>query len=64
VISSNVAVGPIELSYPTGFNSATLTASMDGENIVLNVAYSVQSQANAAAVQARVQSLARLRQAA
>ena len=64
VISTNVSVGPLELQYPSGFNSATLTASLNGENIELNVTYSNQFSANAAAVQQRIKSLARLRKAA
>jgi hypothetical protein len=39
VISSNVIVGPLTLQYPTGFTSATLTATLDGANIILDLSY-------------------------
>lgn len=38
VISSNVSVGPQQLIF-TGTNSATVTASIQGENIVMDVTY-------------------------
>lgn len=64
VISSNVAVGPVQLQYPSGLNSATLTAILNGENLELNVTYSSQFSANAAAVQKRIEAMPRLRKAA
>jgi len=38
VISSNVSVGPHQLTF-SGTNSATVTASIQGENIVMDVTY-------------------------
>ncbi|MDF3081587.1 hypothetical protein [Burkholderia sola] len=42
VISSNVVVGPLQLSYPSGQNLATVNAYMDGNTIKLNVTYGQQ----------------------
>jgi len=42
VISSNVVVGPLQLSYPGGQNLATVNAYMDGNTIKLNVTYGQQ----------------------
>lgn len=40
VISSNVDVGPQEVDFPDGMNAATVTASLSGQTIVVNIAYS------------------------
>ncbi|PXX21244.1 MULTISPECIES: hypothetical protein [Burkholderia] len=42
VISSNVVVGPLQLTYPSGQNLATVNAYMDGNTIKLNVTYGQQ----------------------
>ena len=42
VISSNVVVGPLHLSYPSRQNLATVNAYMDGNTIKLNVTYGQQ----------------------
>jgi hypothetical protein len=42
VISSNVSVGPHQLTF-TGTNSATVTASIQGENIVMDVSYGTRT---------------------
>ncbi|WP_193102719.1 hypothetical protein [Burkholderia sp. Z1] len=42
VISSNVVVGPLQLTYPSGLNLATVNATMDGSTIKLNITYGQQ----------------------
>lgn len=39
VISTNVSFGPLRLQYPTGETNATLTATMDGNAVVLRLTY-------------------------
>jgi hypothetical protein len=39
VISSNVIVGPKVLHYPAGETQATVTADLDGKNIILSITY-------------------------
>ncbi len=39
VISSNVIVGPLKVQYPSGLTAAHLTASIDGQKIVLDLTY-------------------------
>jgi hypothetical protein len=53
VISTNVTVGPLELQFPTGQNTALLTASMDGDNIVTSISYSSQSSTSLADIARR-----------
>lgn len=52
VISTNIAVGPMQIKFPDGMNCATVKASMDGANIKLSVTYSQVSQVAYEAVQA------------
>ncbi len=40
VISSNVEVGPIKIKFSSGANVADLTATLDGESILLKTTYS------------------------
>jgi len=39
VISGNVIIGPQKLTYPSGKNTATVTADLEGFNIVLRIDY-------------------------
>lgn len=39
VISSNVIVGPKNIKYPSGETTATVTADLDGSNIILRIDY-------------------------
>ena len=55
VISSNVIVGPFKLQYPSGFNSATLSAWLDGANIMTKLTYGTQGVTNMELVSARVE---------
>ncbi|MGU7811559.1 hypothetical protein [Burkholderia sp. AW49-1] len=51
VISSNVVVGPQQLTYPSGQNLATVTAYMDGNTIKLKVEYGQQVAAERSVVE-------------
>lgn len=61
VISSNVIVGPVQLQYPSGNNRATLTASLDGDNIVLDVSYSSSTSLALSTAERRITSLQSMR---
>ena len=39
VISTDVSVGPMMITFPGGLTSATLNADLDGQNIVLTISY-------------------------
>lgn len=39
VISTDVSVGPLMITFPSGQTSATLDAELDGKNIVLTISY-------------------------
>lgn len=49
VISSNVAVGPLTLQYPSGLTSATLTATLSGSVVTLALSYGESAAAAKAA---------------
>jgi hypothetical protein len=54
VISSNDIVGPLTLQYPSGFTSATLTATLDGSNVVLDLTYGDSSALSLAEIDERL----------
>jgi hypothetical protein len=54
VISGNVIVGPLQVVFPKGMNGATLSADLDGQSIVLNLAYSQRAQTSAAVARALI----------
>ncbi|HEX8155360.1 MAG TPA: hypothetical protein VF698_19660 [Thermoanaerobaculia bacterium] len=54
VISSNVIVGPKNLKYPTGETQATVTADLDGSNIVLHIEYGSTTSVSLAEVDTRL----------
>jgi len=56
VISSNITVGPLKLEYPNGLNAATVTARLDGDNILLKVEYGSQVSVSQAIIQERIKS--------
>jgi rhizosphere induced protein len=60
VISSNVVVGPEKLTFPSGFNLATVTARLDGSTLKMGVTYGRMSAVNMSVVEAHLGSLARL----
>ena len=53
VISSNVVVGPKSLNYPSGETVATVTANLDGSNIVLSIDYGQTAHASLADIERR-----------
>jgi hypothetical protein len=53
VISSNVIVGPLTITYPTGFTTAQLTATLDGHSIVLDLSYGDSTRVSLAEVDDR-----------
>jgi len=61
VISGNVIVGPLEVKYPSGMTSATLTALMDGNNIVLDLKYGQMAVADMSTVNLMIEDQQRLR---
>ncbi|WP_437923040.1 hypothetical protein WMF37_28900 [Sorangium sp. So ce291] len=63
VISSNVIVGPFEVTYPSGMNVATLDARMDGESIVVDISYSSRTMHSRAALKHRTSAMRALRAA-
>lgn len=64
VISSNVVVGPLQLQYPDGLNLATLTAKLNGQNIVLTLTYGAAFTTSLERVEKRLHSLQSARKAA
>jgi len=54
VISSNVIVGPKNLKYPSGETQATVTADLDGANIILRIDYGSTVSASLAQVDSRI----------
>jgi len=54
VISSNVIVGPKVLKYPSGDTQATVTANLDGENIILRIDYGATVSASLSDVESRI----------
>ena len=62
VISSNVIVGPVQLQYPSGTNDATITADLDGDNIVLTVSYSTSVTLALSTVEERTKALQAFRE--
>jgi hypothetical protein len=60
VISSNVVVGPEKLTFPSGFNLATVTAKVDGSTLKMGVTYGRMSAVSMTLVEARINSLQRL----
>jgi rhizosphere induced protein len=59
VISSNVVVGPEKLVFPSGFNQATVTATLDGSSLKLKVAYGRLTMISTDLVEARLTALQR-----
>jgi hypothetical protein len=57
VISSNVSVGPQQLQFVSGQNLATVTASIVGENINLDVTYGNRASVDMTQVRQRLNSL-------
>jgi hypothetical protein len=57
VISSNVTVGPVQLNFVAPLNLATVTASITGNNIALDVTYGSRTSADMGQVRQRIADL-------
>ncbi len=57
VISSNIAMDPIEIVFPQGNNLATITLSKEGNSYHTDIQYSIRSSFAIAEVEAFIASL-------